>query len=87
MKHPMQPIIWVDDVTRFQGNKIVCYLLDNGGIDMNQIGRQQFDAEDAMQFAQLIGYSVSGFAELSYVSDEVVDAADEISEKLIEDRK
>ncbi|ELY4307208.1 hypothetical protein SMZ19_003863 [Cronobacter sakazakii] len=31
---------------------------------------EEFDAEDRMQLAQLIGYSLSGYGSLSYVSDE-----------------
>lgn len=66
MKHPMQKI--VDG--RFVKNAIVEYLLDNGGIDLNQLAVLPFDDEDREQFAQLIGYSVSGYGSLSYVSDE-----------------
>lgn len=70
-QNPDQPIITAPDkVRRFKSNKIVQYLLDNGGIDMNQLARTRlFDNDDWTQFAQLIGYSVSGFGELSYVSD------------------
>jgi hypothetical protein len=69
-KTPMQPIITDSDGTkRFLENKIVSYLLDNGKIDMNALARIPFPAEDRMQFAQLIGYSVTGYGELSYVSD------------------
>jgi len=32
--------------------------------------QHDFSQEDREQFAQLIGYSLSGFGELSYVSDE-----------------
>ena len=32
--------------------------------------------EDRAQFAQLIGYSVSGWGDLSYVADEAIVAAD-----------
>ena len=37
-----------------------------------------------MQFAQLIGYSVSGYSELDYASDESVDAADEMARAVLE---
>jgi len=69
--HPIQKI--VDG--RFVPNKIVEYLLDNGGIDMNELAVQGFTQEDREQFAQLIGYSLSGYAGLSYVSDEAYNAA------------
>lgn len=66
MKHPMQKI----KDGRFVKNDIVEYLLDNGGIGLNKIACMDFSAEDRQQFAQLIGYSVSGYGSLSYVSEE-----------------
>jgi len=39
-----------------------------------------FPDDDRMQFAQLIGYSVGGYEELSYVSDASVEKADELIE-------
>lgn len=68
---PMQPVI-VDDHgrVRFRRNKLVEYLLDHGRIDMNQLANVEFPREDREQFAQLIGYSIAGYHELSYVSDE-----------------
>jgi len=35
-----------------------------------------FPQEDREQFAQLIGYSLSGFGELDYVSDETYEVAE-----------
>ncbi len=80
----MQPLVWDDDVIRFKANKIVKFLLDAGPFDMNQLAVMPFDREDYEQFAQLIGYSVSGFGELSYASDEVVAEADEKAWKMVE---
>jgi len=75
-KHPHQPIVRDDHkVERFKENKIVRYLLDNGGIDMNQLAALPFSAEDRVQFAQLIGYSLCGFSELPYVSDKTFNEA------------
>jgi hypothetical protein len=68
-KHPMQKIVFVNNVARFQRNKIVEFLLDNGSADMNFIAALDFDREDRAQFAQLIGYSVSGYGDLSYAID------------------
>jgi len=83
--HPMQPVI-VDDhgTARFRGNAIVRAMLDrdtargrvypefparsDGGL--NWIAEQNFTREDQEQFAQLIGYSISGYHELPYVTDE-----------------
>lgn len=85
MSQPMQPIEWDGHgVIRFKRNEIVTYLLDNGGIDMNYLAMQDFSDEDRMQFAQLIGYSVSGFGDLSYASDEVVTEADAIASELMD---
>jgi hypothetical protein len=83
MKHPLQEV-QLDDrgVIRFRKNKIVEYLLDQGPFDMNHLAVQGFSAEDQEQFAQLIGYSVSGFSELSYVSDEAYAEAERAAEQL-----
>lgn len=71
----MQPVERDEQgVVRFRANPIVRYLLDQGGrfgLDMNHLAIiPGFTAEDRMHFAQLIGYSVSGFSELRYVDDE-----------------
>ncbi len=82
---PMQPIeMDSGGIIRFKGNGIVRYLLDAGPFDMNQIAvLPNITREEASQFAQLIGYSVSGYGDLSYavrveeadaISDGVVDA-------------
>jgi len=77
MKHPIQPLIKDEQgVIRFQKNKIVEYLLDEGPFDMNDIARIGFSENDQEQFAQLIGYSYSGFGELSYVSNDTYDTAE-----------
>ena len=60
---------------RFRENKIVSHLLETY-TDMNKIAMMDFSDEDRMQFAQLIGYSVSGYSDLSYVSDESYYAAE-----------
>lgn len=80
MKQPIQPIYTDPHGTlRFHGNTIVQHLLDQGGIDLNQLSRLTFATEDWVQFAQLIGYSVSGFGTLSYVSQEDYDVAEELA--------
>jgi len=77
MKHPIQPLALDKHGTlRFKSNAIVEYLLDKGGIDMNDLATVDFTQEDREQFAQLIGYSQCGFGDLSYVSDATYDAAD-----------
>lgn len=79
VKSPMQPL-HIDQfgTIRFKVNPIVQHLLDvagNVGVNMNTIAMQGFEPEDQMQFAQLIGYSLSGYGELSYVTDESYDRA------------
>jgi hypothetical protein len=86
-EHPMQPVeLDSQGVARFKANKIVRHLLDwasDRGMNLNDIARMPFDAEDRMQLAQLIGYSVSGYGDLSYASRESVAIADELVEKLL----
>jgi hypothetical protein len=67
----MQPLYKDDQGTvRFKGNTIVRHLLDKGGIDLNHLAIKDFPQNDWEQFYQLIGYSLSGYHELSRVSDE-----------------
>jgi hypothetical protein len=81
-RQPMQPLeIAADKVLRFKPNKLVQFLLDkNGKIDMNMLAGIDFPREDREQFAQLIGYSHSGFGELSYATDETYLAAAKMHE-------
>lgn len=78
---PLQPIYKDEHGTlRFKENAIVSYLLNNGGIDMNKLAMLHFNQADREQFAALIGYSLSGFSELSYVSDEAYATAEKMAE-------
>ena len=71
MNHPIQPLETDrNGILRFKKNEIVATLLNAGPFDMNSIAGVPYDDEDRVQFAQLIGYSLSGFSELSYVSDD-----------------
>lgn len=78
----MQPVV-VDEVGihRYKANAIVRYMLDAGQraglFDLNTIAMHipSFPREDHEQLAQLIGYSVSGACDLSYMSDAVCNAA------------
>ena len=79
MKMPIQPIKQDENgVLRFVENSIVRRLLDDGQFEMNQIAAWDATNEEREQFAQLIGYSVSGFGDLSYVSDETYSAAEKM---------
>ncbi len=76
LSHPHQPLGQDEDgVIRFKQNKIVRFLLEMGQFDMNKLAMMNFSNEDRTQFAQLIGYSRSGFGDLSYVSDEAWEVA------------
>ena len=82
IKHPIQPL-YEDEIgtTRFKPNKIVQYLLDEGPFDLNTIAvkaaQGDISNDDQRQFAQLIGYSLGGFSELtSYVDDETYETAE-----------
>lgn len=80
-RHPIQPLEMTESgVLRFKANKIVQYLLDHGGIDMNKLAMLDFPREDREQFAQLIGYSHSGAGDLQYFSDETWSAAQQMHE-------
>lgn len=71
--HPLQPLVRdPSGVIRFRENAIVRYLLEASKqgrrCDLNALAILPFTQEDREQFAQLIGYSLSGFGDLSYVS-------------------
>lgn len=79
----MQPLVRdPKGVIRFRENAIVRYLLDAGPFDMNALALMPFSDEDREQFAQLIGYSVDGFADLSYADTETVLYADKLASEL-----
>lgn len=79
--HPIQPLVQATDGTvRFKENKIVRFLLDAGPFDMNKIACMEFSQNDREQFAQLIGYSLCGFGELSYVRNTTYDTAAAMSQ-------
>lgn len=66
--HPDQAeVVDAQGVLRFRKNAIVAFLLDAGPFDMNSLSELSFTDADRAQFAQLIGYSVSGWHDLSYV--------------------
>ena len=83
--NPDQPLELKDGVVRFKPNRVIRYLLDSGGLDLNRLGsiKYLFDQSDWDQFMQLIGYSVSGYGNLSSVSRESVARADAAADKLI----
>lgn len=72
-KNPIQPIYFDHNgVARFKSNKIVEYLLLRAkevGVDLNHLACLDFSQDDEEQFAQLHGYSLDGWSELSYISE------------------
>ena len=75
-KYPQQPTIQDDrGVLRFKQNAIVRFLLDAGPYDMNALAMMTFPDADRAQFAQLIGYSVDGYSDLSYVEAQAASIA------------
>jgi hypothetical protein len=81
--HPMQPVYRDENnVVRFKPNKILEYLFDIGALDLNKIAAMSFPVEDRMQLAQLLGYSISGYSDLSYVTNGSANKAFEKAGKL-----
>lgn len=67
-------------VVRFRENAIVRALLNvasRHGFGLNEIAMGDYAQEDREQLAQLIGYSIAGYHELSYVSDASAKEADD----------
>lgn len=81
-RHPTQPLVRdARGVVRFRPNPIVQLLFDNGPFDMNKLATMGFSDEDRAHFAQLIGYSVSGWGDLSYVADGCPDLLAEVDKQ------
>jgi hypothetical protein len=73
--HPFQPLAKDKEGTiRFKENKLVSYLARQFGL--NKLALMNFSAEDYEQLAQLLGYSLGGFAELSYVREDTLRRAE-----------
>ena len=53
-----------------------------GRLDLGKLMAMDFPQEDREQFAQLMGYSIVGYHELSYVSDESCAQASILAEQL-----
>ena len=80
-EHPIQPIVEKDGVLRFRENALVRFLLDtHPTVDMNTLAKFPCSDEDREQFAQLIGYSLGGFADLHYAREETIAVAYRLAE-------
>ena len=63
--HPAQPLEKdKDGHLRFKSNSIVKHLLEKGPVGLHELRIKNFPREDYVQFAQLIGYSLSAFEEV-----------------------
>ncbi len=76
-----QPIVTDEEGTyRWQKNNIVAFLMSTSQYDLNWLAinsrNLNFTDEDWAQFSQLHGYSVYGWMDLSYVSDEMIESAE-----------
>lgn len=78
--HPMQPLEIHDGVARFRRNQIVLKILDAADTvtDLNDISintqRGRYSVEDFIQLNELLGYSVSGFADIAASYDGDLDS-------------
>ena len=87
VQHPMQDLRWDGDVIRFRANEIIKDAVESGAINLNDIACKQYSQADHMQLAQMIGYSVSGFGDLSYAHPDVVYEADRRAAVLVLNRR
>lgn len=86
--YPLQPIYRDENgIHRFRENAIVRFLLDGGSYDMGKLGAMTFSDEDREQFAMLIGYSISGLSELSYVSDRTLKRVEKAEAAFVKKRR
>jgi hypothetical protein len=80
---PMQPIERDEEGTaRFKQNAIVRFLLDEYKPGLNAIASMPFSRDDYQHLMQLIGYSVSGYGDLSCAWPEIVNTADDMADAL-----
>lgn len=101
--HPVQPIVYEGEgeeaVIRFKRNAIVDFLLDwakDRGMGLNDLARLPgphptyggaFPDDDWQQLAQLIGYSVGGYGDLSYSDPKVAEEAQKEATRMFNERR
>ncbi len=60
-------------VQRFKANAVIKHLLDSKKLDLNDLARdyhaKKFDQRSFAEFHMSLGYSVSGFCDLSFFED------------------
>lgn len=90
-KPPDQPVVLDSHGTiRFRANAVVEVLREAAskrGFDLNDLARAagQLPQEDWEQFYQLIGYSICGYHELSFVSDAACERASAFARAVLPD--
>lgn len=75
---PQQPVVVREGISRFQSNALVQHLYDWAQVRGHGLTELALvDAPDShrQQFAQLIGYSIDGYGELSYVDEQAFERA------------
>jgi len=64
-------------VQRFKENSVINFLVDKEIIDLNKLAiafqEKEFTKRDFAEFNMMLGYSVCGFAELSFFEDYEID--------------
>jgi hypothetical protein len=87
----MQPVEMAgDQVVRFKRNQIICDMQElcaKHGLDLNEIACRDYSKDDRSQLMQLIGYSVSGYGNLSCSRAKHVMRADEKAASMVEEVK
>ena len=90
-EHPTQPVVRdPNGVLRFKPNAIIQHLLEvarKAGCGLNELALLEFSQEDRQQFAQLIGYSLSGYGDLSCVDGESYRFVEAMVEKGISEQE
>lgn len=80
----MQPLVFDEQgVVRFKRNEIINHLFESGALSLNRVAEMEFSQEDRQQLAQLLGYSVSGYGELGYVTNKAYKKAFKAKTKLM----
>ena len=73
----------VQYVVEHAAQMVATHPMHAGRLDLNGLHTMSFSQADREQFAQLMGYSISGYHELSYVSDLSAAEATLLAEKIM----
>jgi hypothetical protein len=79
LPHPMQPVgLDADGIARFKANAIVRFLLEKSPTNIQELSCIPWPDGDFTHLMQLLGYSVSGYGDLSTSPASIVAAADAV---------